>query len=215
MLLIGVQKQAFILLLILLFTFGFTNCGNNEGFIPDTPTPTATLTPEEIVHANTTVAMFDCNQLITPDKTGNADFEKYGIAQKLEENQIEREEIGSIIVCWCYRMIGDAIVEKDILSYHFSQNTGKLVDKRIRWRDDLPDQLTSDLITKAEVKAVVEGEVLDSLLYYISPDSLYFQLDPVPENPCWIVWTQVNEFQAIKIIDAVTGEYLGEGIPPL
>ena len=214
MLLIGVQKQALIFLLLLLITFSSISCSNGGEPSIATPTPTAIVSPVETTTANITDSVLDCNQLITPEKIGNDDFEKYGIAQKLEEDQFERKEIGRTVICWCHRMIGNATVEKDILAYYFSPDTGKLVDKQIRWRNDLPDQLPSDLITKEEAEAIVEGEVLDSRLYYISPDSDVYPLDPISENPCWIVWTLVNEFQAIKIIDAVTGEYLGEGISP-
>jgi hypothetical protein len=48
-------------------------------------------------------------------------------------------------------------------------------------------------------------------LYVISPDTINFALAPLPENPCWIVGMEQEGSEAILIIDAVTGDFLGYG----
>lgn len=61
---------------------------------------------------------------------------------------------------------------------------------------------------------MAEGEVQFSELVIISPDSDVYPLEPVPENPCWVVRSTVDGAPVVTIIDSVTGEFLGYGVPP-
>ena len=112
------------------------------------------------------------------------------------------------------RRIGDAIVEKDFIRYQFDTDTGELIQQTRKWRDNLPDELTIN-ISQAEAEAKVSGQVTSSQLLIISPESEIFHFDPVPENPCWVVRTGDEDgFSVITVVDAVTGEVLGNGTPP-
>jgi hypothetical protein len=123
-------------------------------------------------------------------------------------------EFGSKRVYYHQRMIGRALVENDFIIYQFDKGTDQLLDRKSSWRDGLPVTLPSDLIEKDTAEALVEGTILSSRLYYISPESYVFPLDPAPENPCWVVRSDVDGRLVITIVDAVTGDRLGLGVPP-
>lgn len=115
------------------------------------------------------------------------------------------------------RKIGNAIVEKDFLNYQFDRNTGEFIEKNGGWRDDLPETLPADMLTLEEALAksdAVRGEVLSGALFFISPDSKVFPPDSAPGNPCWVVRSVEGGYRQTGIIDAVTGEFLGNGVPP-
>jgi hypothetical protein len=61
---------------------------------------------------------------------------------------------------------------------------------------------------------MVGGGVTSSQLLIISPESEIFPIEPTPENPCWIVSSGDGEGEIVTVIDAMTGEKLGYGIPP-
>jgi hypothetical protein len=111
------------------------------------------------------------------------------------------------------RTIGEAIVEKDFIRYRFDARARTLVDKKVRWREDLPKKLPK-IISKSEAEAKVEGTVEFSNLFFISPDSDVFPIKPTPTNPCWVVTSTVDGRQVVTVVDAVTGERLGNGVPP-
>jgi len=123
-------------------------------------------------------------------------------------------EIGDKTVFFQQRIIGNAIVEKDFKVYQFDKESGEFVKKIINWQNDLPEYLPPR-ISKEQAESMVEGEIRFSKLYIISPDSDVFPIKPTPKNPCWVV-ASINEYSnmIITIIDAVTGEILGYGIPP-
>ena len=128
--------------------------------------------------------------------------------------QFKEFVIGEKIVYYKQRMLGDAIVEKDQIVYQFDKKTGKLLAKKTRWRVDLPKKIPEIKITKKKAESIVEGEVQFSHLYIISPESDVFPIKPTPKNPSWIVASRDNSRQIVTIIDAITGEKLGYGIPP-
>lgn len=111
------------------------------------------------------------------------------------------------------RRIGEAIVEKDFIRYLFDSETGELIEQTRHWRDDLPDRV-APVIGKQEAESMVEGTVEASDLYIISPDSEVVRIEPTPKNPCWVIYSWVGEGLIITIIDAMTGEKLGNGVPP-
>jgi hypothetical protein len=127
--------------------------------------------------------------------------------------EFKRAEIGSEIVYFEQRMIGDAIVEKDFIVYRFDRGTTQLSEKKMSWQNGLPEQVIPR-ITKEQAESMVEGKILFTKLYIISPDSDVFPLDPTPENPCWVVRSTLDDFIIITVIDAITGEQLGYGTPP-
>jgi len=122
-------------------------------------------------------------------------------------------EIGDLIVFWHQRNIDGAIVEKDQIVYQFDGETGRLLNKVVNWRDDLPEHFTVN-INAGQAEAIAGGEPVGSTLYFISPESDIYKIDPVPQNPCWIVRTMTDGSIEILIIDSNTGELLGRGIPP-
>lgn len=125
----------------------------------------------------------------------------------------KRYEIGRKIVYFHQRMIGDAIVEGDFIRYQFDRDTEELLDKGVHWRDDLPENLP-ELISKEAAEAKVDGIIQSSRLYFISPESAIYPIKPTPENPCWVIRTIADGNMTVKIVDAVTGELLGHGVPP-
>ncbi len=130
------------------------------------------------------------------------------------DGEWQRDEIGRRVVFFQQRKIGQAIVEKDFINYQFDQQTGELLKQIRRWRPGLAAELPALAVDQAQAEVQVEGKVLFSKLYLISPDSDVFPLEPAPENPCWVVRSQRGEEILVTIIDAVTGEKLGYGIPP-
>jgi len=139
------------------------------------------------------------------------------LLQKLETSDIEFEkrEGTDNIIYWHLRMIDEASVEFDYIRYVFDENTKKLIEKDVHWRDDLPEHLPP-IISREEAESMVEGEIQYSKLYYISPESVVFPIEPTPKNPCWIVRILGDEgyIEDVIVIDAVEGKIVGHGVPP-
>lgn len=149
------------------------------------------------------------------------------LLSKYEVNIEEFEEAthGNFTSYHQLRQIGEAIVEGDYKGYIFRTSTGELIEKDAHWRDDLPAELPQGLVTKDEALAMVGNESLPrAYLYYISPDSDTFWIEPVPKNPCWevLIFKEYHDPETnvtltynsdIIIVDAVTGEILGHGVP--
>jgi hypothetical protein len=129
------------------------------------------------------------------------------------DRQFHKLQIGDTVSYFHQRMIGEAIVERDFIRYQFNVDSGDVIEHTVQWRDDLP--ATADpVIAQDEAESMAEGDVLRSTLYFISPDSYVFPLTPTPDGPCWIVRSDVGGWPVVSIIDAVTGEDLGRGVPP-
>ena len=111
------------------------------------------------------------------------------------------------------RQIGEATVEKDFIRYIFAVSTEELIEKTTRWREGLPDKIAPRVL-KEEAEALAEGQIRFSRLYIISPQTNIFPLDPIPENPCWVVSSEIDAQIVVTIIDAMTGDKLGYGLPP-
>ncbi len=110
------------------------------------------------------------------------------------------------------RKIGRAIVENDFIRYRLDTGTGEKISETRHWRQGLPDRLPK-IIDQAVAESMVKGEVLSTRLMYISPQSEIFKIKPVPENPCWIVRSRNGQAREVTVVDAVTGEILGPGLP--
>jgi len=130
------------------------------------------------------------------------------------DRAFDRFEIGDRIVYFHQREIGEATVEKDCIVYQFSKQDGELLKKIERWRTDLPSTLPTNLVSHIHAECLAPGDIEFSRLYYISTESDVFLLDPVPKNPCWVVISMEFGWKVVTIVDAVTGERLGEGVPP-
>jgi hypothetical protein len=121
--------------------------------------------------------------------------------------------IGDAVSYFHQRMIGEAFVEGDFIRYQFSVSSADLIENTVQWRDDLP--ATADpLITRDQAESLVAGDVQHSMLCFISPDSHALPVAPTPRDPCWIVQSEVAGWLEVTIIDAITGEDLGRGVPP-
>ena len=129
------------------------------------------------------------------------------------EREFLKLEIGDIISYFHLRRIGDAIVELDFIRYQFDRDTHELFDRTVRWREDLPNTV-DPLVTREQAESMASGDVQLPELYFISPESEVYKLDPVPVDPCWVVRSEVDGGLEILVIDAMTGERLGYGIPP-
>lgn len=115
------------------------------------------------------------------------------------------------------RKIDEAVVGFDGITYIFD-GEGELIDNVTRWRNDLPDKLPQ-IISKEDAESIGGGEAVE--LLYIDPvlDDIFASIQPTPTNPCWIVYVynSIDNFTYVSdivVVDAVTGERLGHGIPP-
>jgi hypothetical protein len=130
------------------------------------------------------------------------------------DRAFQEGEFGRVTVCYHQRMIGEAVVEMDHIIYQFETATGDLLARDMRWRYDLPEELPEGLISREDAEAAAGGGVQYSRLYYISPESAVYPIKPAPKDPCWVVRTFMDGRLVIKVIDAVTGNLLGNGVPP-
>ncbi len=124
-----------------------------------------------------------------------------------------RTEIGDKIVYHHLRKIDKAVVEKDFIVYQFNRYTREFIKKIENWREGLPEHINIS-VSKQEAALKAKGDILSTKLYIISPESDIFLLDPVPENPCWIIKSIKDSRMIITVIDAVNGILLGYGISP-
>ena len=139
-----------------------------------------------------------------------------GLLRGLEpaERQFQEYEIGDKIVYFYQRMLDSAIVEKDFICYQFDNKTETLLAKKQHWREDLPEHLAEIRVTRERAQAIIGGEIESIQLFILSPQSAVFPIKPVPENPCWVVRSIAAGRVTLTVIDAVTGDMLGNGVPP-
>ena len=130
------------------------------------------------------------------------------------ERSFQEGVFGDKVVYYHQRMIGEATVEGDHVVYQFDGETGDLLDVKTSWREGLPEDLPAGLISREDAESAVGGDIQFSKLYYISPGSVVFPLDPAPMDPCWVVRTVIAGRLSVKIVSAVTGALLGDGVPP-
>jgi hypothetical protein len=139
------------------------------------------------------------------------------LLQKLEtsDKEFRKRESTDKIIYWHQRMIDEAFVEFDYVRYVFDKNAGELVEKDVHWRDDLPEHLPP-IISKEEAEAMVEGGICFTSLWYISPESVVFPIEPTPKNPCWAVRILGDSSYIVDVIviDAIEGRIVGHGVPP-
>ncbi|MEA3281422.1 MAG: hypothetical protein U9Q68_02520 [Euryarchaeota archaeon] len=149
---------------------------------------------DEQPETNGSVSIGDNATVVTPSE--DELLGKYEKSDKL----FERTERHGRIIYWHNRMIEDAFVEKDQIVYIFNMDGKKLIEKRIHWRDDLPEHLPR-IITKEQAESIAGGG--SATLYFISPESHLVPIKPTPENPCWEVWkvTETDDYGTIYFIN--------------
>jgi hypothetical protein len=130
------------------------------------------------------------------------------------ERQFQEYEVGDKVVYFYQRMLDGAIVEKDFISYQFDGKTGTLLAKKQHWHEDVPEHLPEIQVTREQAQAKIGGEIESARLFILSPQSAVFPIRPVPENPCWVVRSIAAGQVTLTVIDAVTGDLLGHGVPP-
>jgi len=111
------------------------------------------------------------------------------------------------------RMIGDVEVEGDFINYQV--RNGVLVGNFTHWRDGLPSEPPNITITQSEALSTAGGG--EATLYYISPNSsIFYTVEPVPTEPCWVVCKRDgnNTLYNLTVVDAQNGTILGYGVPP-
>ena len=124
----------------------------------------------------------------------------------------EKFEFSDGNVYYYQRMIGNATVLGDFINYQFDEG-GNFKKKLAHWRDDLPDEFPP-IISEEEAMAIGGGT--EAVLVYIDPESSAFaNVKPTPSNPCWAVAIYNDKGWNIDVVvvDAVTGEILGHGVP--
>jgi len=131
-------------------------------------------------------------------------------------SEFKELEIGNRIVYWHQRIICESKVEKDRIVFQFDRETQELLDVKMNWREDLPPFLPKLNIAKEQAELMIEGTVVASTLYIISPESdIFSPIKPTPENPCWAVYSiDGTKGFLLTVIDAVDGTVLGYGIGP-
>ena len=133
-----------------------------------------------------------------------------GQPMELEEVRVSDE----ITVYYALRTVGDVTIEGDFVVFDRDSETRQLVLRNSHWREDVPETFPR-LIGMDAAAAIVGGSVEWGQLYLISPESRVFPLDPTPTNPCWVLSAQrIDGGRWLPIVDAVSGEILGEGVPP-
>ncbi len=129
--------------------------------------------------------------------------------------EFERVVVGPFEVHHHQRTLHGAVVEKDQIVYRFDRKTGEFLSRKSSWREGLESRTPEPVVAAAEAMALAPGAVLFVGLYVISPESDVFPITPTPENPCWLIRSEdMAGFQHVTIVDAVTGEKLGPGVPP-
>lgn len=134
--------------------------------------------------------------------------------KQYSDKEFDRYDRGEKTTFFHQRMIGEAIVEGDFLSYCFNTASEELISNFSSWRKNLTEELPRNLTTEAEALEIAGGgEYVE--LYYLSPDSMIYR--PAPETPVWVVWHahEPDRWGNVTVIDAVTGDFIASGIPPI
>lgn len=135
-----------------------------------------------------------------------------GFERPQDLDRFERLTTKDRIVYRRARRIGEALVQRDFVAYHFDPK-GHLLDFRVQWREDLPETLPP-IIDRQRLAAMVDGEVHYAGLFYLAPDCEVTPIDPLPKNPCWVVETLRGGRVEGVVVDAVEGRVLGPAVPP-
>jgi len=156
-----------------------------------------------------------CAEYITEQEIGAEEWARYGIAEKLAANKLQRHwnEGSDVVVCYGHQVVDEAGVGGTELYYMFDLESGALLNKRIRWRHDLPEHLPPLAISREEAEAMVKGEERSSWLGFLSPHRVDFGITaPTFREPCWFVSAKEDDGLPspwLTVINAMTGEVIG------
>jgi hypothetical protein len=156
-----------------------------------------------------------CAEYVTEEKIGAEEWARYGIAEKLGKDGLQRhwQEGSDVVVCYGHQAVDEASVHGTELYYMFDVESGALLKKRIGWRHDLPEHLPPLAISQEEAEAMVEGEVRWSELGFLSPTAVDSRLTMATfREPCWFVSAKEDDGLTcpwMTVINAMTGEVIG------
>jgi len=158
-----------------------------------------------------------CSDYVTPEAVGLGTFERYGLADKLENGEVVAQCSRGLFHCVAGRTVGGLDVLDDQLIYEVDMGSRELAWWRIHWREDLTEPLPAARIGRAVAEALAGGGPNTARLYLISPDlSILTDVPPGTSqirrpsyyHPCWVVWGYEGEGSqaaCVSIVDAVTG----------
>ncbi len=183
-------------------------CG--EAMVEAEPSPLPSPVPTEGVARDPR-----CAEYVTEQEIGAEEWARYGIAEKLAEDKLQRHwnEGSDVVVCYGHQAVDEAGVGGTELYYMFDLESGVLLNKRIRWRHDLPEHLPPLAISQEEAEAMVEGEVRSSRLGFLSLNAMESRITvPTFREPCWFVLANEDDGLTcpwMTVINAMTGEVIG------
>ncbi len=165
-----------------------------------------------------------CGDYVTAERIGNGVFERYGIAEKLQNGQFAAMCSRGVFDCLASREVGGVEVQGDELFYEIDMASREVSFWRIQWREDLSEPIPPIQISRDEAEVLVGGSLGNSHLHLISPDdSLPFSpwlgsswdsgsIQPdksVYYHPCWFIFSREGTGMTkvcTTVVDAVTGK---------
>ena len=138
------------------------------------------------------------------------------LLRKVEKSNLKfiRAQIGEYMVYYHHQMVGDAIVEKGFITHQFNIHTQTLTKTIDTTRTDIPRKIKK-VIPGKKAATFVKDNVISMMLILIASDSDVFTFSPIPQEPCWAIMCKGTDgFASITVINAYTGRYVGEGVPP-
>ena len=167
-----------------------------------------------------------CPDCVTAERIGQGVFDRYGIADKLQNDEFVAMPNRGIFACLMGQKVGGLRVNGAELHFQFEWGTSNLVFWRIHWREDLAEPLPPLKISQRDAYAMIPGSTIydiepsfispdDSLLVRFSPDGPAGP-DDVYHHPCWIAWVGLGgqDPPSLTVVDAVTGDILpGSPLP--
>lgn len=120
---------------------------------------------------------------------------------------------------YALRKIDNITVEKDFVVYEIDEEKNKVLNRQVKWRDinegSIKKVTVPQEVAENTAKTISQmNNIKHSELLLISPNSDVFQFKKDPRNPAWVIMLEDNNNLALVAIDAVTGEYLGNGVAP-
>ena len=138
------------LVLMLLSVIGFAALGPTA----TPPAGTSKPGPGQAGPAGLASMGTDCANLITPDRIGHEEFERYGIAERLQNNEFTAGEFLGYIVCSHGQPRHDGDLFFADMYYMFDGESGELAVTYLEWEGDLRESTPTSEPTQQSVEAV-------------------------------------------------------------
>lgn len=135
---------------------------------------------------------FGCTNLVTPERIGQEEFERYGIAERLQSDEFAISESDGYIVCHAGkpRYEGEPYWLNADLVYLFDQWTGELVVTRIHW-DGRQRERAHIPVTLQQTSGVVTAGGTDPQRVCMDSDTPIIEIGG--EDPqIWTLWDIVG-----------------------